>query len=346
MRRYFQRLAEAVSVLLIFAFLAAIITYINLVTPLSTEEKWQEIRVPEGATYSQAITILKNEGIIENRITLILLGRLTMQDRKLRPGYYNLSASMTPLQIFDNLIKGRSIHFTITIPEGNALEDIRVKLKEAGLINYDSWRLVYSKDFMNSLGINAPSLEGYLFPDTYIFAKGTEPSTIFKTMVQRLRENLDPSLMQRARGLGLSENEVLTLASIIEKEAYLDQERPLISAVCHNRLKKKMKLQVDPTVIYGIHTCLSCITKEDLKRKTPYNTYVIEGLPPGPIASPGLKSIKAALYPANVSYLYFVAKNDGSHFFSRTNAEHSLAVLNYQRNKENNTAQHVEEKAN
>ncbi|RJQ19367.1 MAG: endolytic transglycosylase MltG, partial [Nitrospiraceae bacterium] len=238
----------------------------------------------------------------------------------------------TPLQIFEKLIQGKSIYFTVTLPEGSTLEDAKSKLKEPGLVSEETWQLVYERGFLDSLGINAPSLEGYLFPDTYNFAKGTEPATIFKTMVQRLREKFDQPLIKRAAELGLSENETLTLASIIEKEAFLDEERAVISAVYHNRLKKNIKLQADPTVVYGIKTYLRCITKEDLRRKTPYNTYITNGLPPGPIASPGLKSIVAALYPANAGYLYFVSRNDGSHHFSRTNQEHSRAVMLYQRN--------------
>ncbi|MBI5740425.1 MAG: endolytic transglycosylase MltG [Nitrospirae bacterium] len=343
MKKIFQRFSEISAVVFIFGLLAAIIMFINLVTPVSFKENWKEVRIPEGSTYSKAISILQGEGIINDRFVLILLGRITMKDRRIRPGYYNLSSSMTPLEIFDQLINGKAIHFTITIPEGDTLEDIRAKLSELKLIDYESWKLTRDSIFLKSLDINAPSLEGYLFPDTYIFAKGTEPATILKTMVQRLRENFDPSMTKRIAELGMCENDVLTLASIIEKEAYLDEERAVISAVYHNRLKKSMRLQADPTAIYGVHTCLSCITRADLRRKTPYNTYVIDGLPPGPIACPGLKSIKAALNPAKVNYLYFVAKNDGSHYFSRTNAEHSQAVLIYRHSNENNSTRNDQE---
>lgn len=150
-------------------------------------------------------------------------------------------------------------------------------------------------------------------------------------MVQRLREVFDRPLLARAVELGMTENEVLALASIIEKEAIYDSERPLISSVYHNRLKKKMRLQADPTVMYGVETKRKRIRYRDLRRKTPYNTYKFKGLPPGPIASPGEKSIKAALFPAEADYLFFVSKNNGTHHFSSTNKEHWDAVVQYQR---------------
>jgi UPF0755 protein len=180
--------------------------------------------------------------------------------------------------------------------------------------------------------VDAPSLEGYLYPDTYKFSKGIKPETIFKRMVQRLKENFDEPLRKRSEELGMSENEVLALASIIEREAIYDIERPKISAVYHNRLKKNMRLQADPTVLYGVKKRWKRIRYRDLKRETPYNTYRFKGLPPGPIASPGIKSIRAALYPSDDDYLYFVAKNNGWHYFSKSNAEHSKAVVQYQLN--------------
>jgi UPF0755 protein len=152
-------------------------------------------------------------------------------------------------------------------------------------------------------------------------------------MVNRLRENFNDTLRERAHELNMNEREVITLASIIEHEAIYDRERPIISAVYHNRLSKKMRLQADPTVVYGIKRMQDGITRSDLRRKTSYNTYVIKGLPPGPISSPGIKSIRAALYPADVDYIYFVSKNDGTHHFSKTGEEHLKAVMLYQRRK-------------
>ncbi len=244
---------------------------------------------------------------------------------------------MIPVQIFKDLIAGRTVQYSITIPEGSTLEDIRKKFKGTGLIDKESWQLVYDKDFLDSLEVHAPSLEGYAYPDTYNFPKGTEPRTIFKIMVQRLMENFKEPLRRRAIELGMTENEVLTLASIIEKEAIYNFERPLISAVYHNRLKKKMRLQADPTVLYGVKERWKRIRYRDLRRVTPYNTYIIKGLPPGPIASSSIMSIKAALYPAKVNYLYFVSMNNGKHHFSFTGEEHEKAVDVYQRNSYNKT---------
>lgn len=331
MKKRFVDSAGIVFIVFTFIFLSGIFIYLNLLMPISFEDKWKEVKIPEGSTYSQGINILKEQGIIKNELILLLLGRITMTDRKLMAGYYNLNSSMSHWDVFDILRKGKIIQFTITIPDGSTLEDIRLKFKGTGLIDDNSWQLVKDKDFLNSLNIDAPSLEGYIYPDTYNFAKGTGAKDIFRIMLQRLRENFDQSLRDRAEELGMSEREVLTLASIIEKEAVFNRERPLISAVYHNRLKKKMRLQADPTVVYGIKKTQDKITRTDLKRDTPYNTYVVSGLPPGPIASPGIKSIKAALFPADVDYLYFVSKNNGTHYFSRTGKEHMKAVMLYQR---------------
>ncbi len=312
----------------------AVYVGIYLIMPVSSDHKWKEVEIPQGAIYSKGIDILAREGFVKNRYVFLLLGKLTGTDRSMRAGYYNLNKSMNPLEIFERLRKGMILEFTVTIPEGSTLDDIRLKLKYLGLINDTSWRLITDRSFLASLNIAAPSLEGYIFPDSYNFAKGTDPKYIFSIMVQRMREKYDESLMKRADVLGMTENEVLTLASIIEKEAVYDSERPRISAVYHNRLKKNMKLQADPTVLYGLRERPKRIRYIDLMRSTPYNTYVIYGLPPGPIASPGINSIRAAVNPENTGYLFFVSMNNGRHYFSRSGAEHVKAVTLYRRNSD------------
>jgi UPF0755 protein len=338
---FLQLIAISASVVV----LACLMLIIHFTTPVSSEEKWKEIEIPEGASYSKGITILKDNGIIKNTLTMILLGRITKTDTKLKPGYYHFSASLSPMRIYEDLIEGRTIQYSITIPEGADLKFIKRKLEGLGLINEETWQLVTDNDFLELLEIEGPSLEGYLYPDTYNFPKGADPKVIFRIMVNRLRENFNESLRERAAETGMSENEVLTMASIVEKEAMYDSERPLISAVYHNRLKINMKLQADPTVLYGVKKRWKRIRYRDLRRRTPYNTYVIRGLPPGPIASPGIKSIKAALYPADEDYLFFVSMNNGRHHFSLSGEEHVKAVEFYQINGYNK-ADNGQEKIN
>ncbi len=332
MSKRYSSVTAVISIFLSFSILICISFLIHILAPVSFEEKWKEIKIPDGSTYTESLDILKYNGIIKSKLTFLLLGRITGSHTELKPGYYNLSASMSPLQVFDNIIRGSTVQYSITIPEGSNLKNIRKKLEGKGLIDDESWQLVYDREFIKSLNIDAPSLEGYLYPDTYYFAKGTPPETIFKVMVQRLWDNFNEPLRKRATALGLSINEVLTLASIVEKEAIYDFERPIISAVYHNRLKINMKLQADPTVLYGVEKRWKRIRYRDLRRVTPYNTYVIKGLPPGPIASPGIKSIKATLFYKDVDYMFFVAMNNGRHYFSRTGEEHMRAVVTYQRN--------------
>ncbi len=323
---------QFVSIVLSVIILASFVLFIHLSTPVSMNDNWKEVEIPEGSSYTKGIKILKESGIIKVSSTFLLLGKITNTERQLKPGFYQLSASLSPLQIFDILIEGRTIILSVTIPEGSNLKIVKNKLENAGLIDEISWPLVYDEKFLSSLNIKAPSLEGYLFPDTYNFSKGIEPKVVLKLMVRRLREMYDAPLRARAAELGMTENKVLALASIIEKEAVHDFERPIISAVYHNRLKKNMRLQADPTVLYGVRRRWKRIRYKDLRRSTPYNTYKIKGLPPGPIASPGIKSIKAALFPDDVDYLFFVAKNDGTHHFSLTGREHVQAVELYQIN--------------
>ena len=183
---------------------------------------------------------------------------------------------------------------------------------------------------LEQYGVTGPSLEGYLYPDTYHLARGISASTAIDTMVNRFWEVVSP-LRKRAEDVGMKMEDVIILASIVEKETGLAEERPTIASVFLNRLKRGMRLESDPTVIYGLKDFDGNLTREDLMKATHYNTYIIRGLPPGPIANPGLEAIKAVLFPAKTDYLYFVSKNDGSHHFSRTLSEHNKAVQIYQK---------------
>lgn len=319
------------SVVLTFFAYAAI----QLLSPLQVGNKNIEIQIPKGATFRQAVDIFSKENLIRDKNLFLFIGRISRIDRKIRAGYYSIYKSMNSLDLLKVLRKGQIIEYEITVIEGDSLREIAEKLSEKGIVSKeDFWQLPSDKNFLTSYNINAPTCEGYLFPETYKIPKGMDPGEAIGMMINKMREKYSDKLMARASEIGLSEREVLTLASIIEKEAVIDEERPLISAVLHNRLRKKIPLQADPTAIYGIKSSKEKITSDDLKRKTPYNTYTIKGLPPGPIASPSMKSIIAALYPADVPYIYFVSNNDGTHQFSVTAKEHEAAVKSYREKKQ------------
>ena len=321
MKPNFKIIALAISFLIV-AYIG-----IQLFVPANIGSTQVEVEIPEGSSYKQAIGILVKNNLIRDKNMFIVLGKITGLQKKIRAGYYVFWGNMSPLQVFKRLGSGKIIEYEITVVEGDSLIEIGKKLASNKIMSSEDFKaLATSRVFLDSFNIDGPSLEGYLYPQTYKFPKGAKPASVLKLMVNKLREEFNSELQDRAEKIGWSENQVLALASIIEREAKTDEERPLISAVYHNRLKKGMPLQADPTAIYGVKSYKNKITRDDLRKKTSYNTYVIKGLPPGPIASPNIKSIKAALYPANVPYLYFVSKNDGTHYFSKTLAEHNAAV--------------------
>jgi len=296
------------SIILLLAFLYPLF---EMLIPVQSGGGNIEIEIPKGATFRQAADILYNEKLIRDKKIFILLGRLTGSDRKIRAGFYSIWKSMSPLDIFRIIKKGRIVVYEVKILEGDSVLEIADAFEKAGVsTKKDFLELSKDPDILYSYDIESPSMEGYLFPDTYLIPKGIDEEEAVGIMIDKMREKYSGKLLSRTKELGMTENQVLTLASIIEKEAVADEERPLISAVYHNRLKKKMPLQADPTSIYGIKSSKERITLNDLKRKTPYNTYTIKGLPPGPIASPSLRSIIAALYPADVPYIFFAASND------------------------------------
>jgi len=238
------------------------------------------------------------------------------------------------LQLLAILEQGKIFCHKITIPEGYTIYQIADLLAAKGLAKRENFiNLATDPNLAKELGIQAKTLEGYLFPDTYYFNKGLSEKVIIKTMVNRFYSLMKPEWKEQSHKLGLTFHQVITLASLIEKETSNKEEKPIISAVYHNRLKAGIRLQCDPTVIYCLKNFNGKLRKEDLLIDSPYNTYKRYGLPPGPIANPGLDSIQAALYPAKVGYQYFVSKNDGTHYFSYTLKEHNRAVLRYQKKR-------------
>ena len=300
--------------------------------PPQDVEIHQVVEIPPDASFKTVAALLAQKGLIVSPFWFRLLGKVEDAERKIKPGEYDLHTKMRPPEILDALVKGKIIQYSVVIPEGFTAYQVGKVLNEASLAD-DAviTRLVRTPEFAKSLGIGAATLEGYLFPDTYSFPRHTKPEEILKTMVSRFRQVYTPDLQARATALNMTEREVITLASIIEKETGQDDERPLISAVFHNRLRKRYPLQSDPTVVYEMPEFDGKWTHALLGRSTPYNTYIHPGLPPGPIANPGLKSLVAALNPAPVPYMYFVSKNDGSHQFSATLDEHNRAVGHYQK---------------
>jgi UPF0755 protein len=290
------------------------------------------VTIAEGSAFQQVASLLEREGLIKSRSAFVLLGKAQEAERKIHPGEYELHAAMPPAEILSKLISGKVVLHSVTIPEGYTIVQIADVLAQHQLVDRAEFvRLAKDKAFAKTLGVQAESLEGYLYPDTYRFPRAISTKDIIKTMVEQLKQVLTAEWEQRAKEMHMTMHEVLTLASVIEKETGAGEERPQISSVFHNRLKKKIPLQSDPTVIYGLPNYDGNIHKKDLSHPSPYNTYRWAGLPPGPIASPGALSIQAALFPVSSSYLYFVSKNNGTHQFSATLVEHNRAVEKYQK---------------
>lgn len=301
-----------------------------LLTPL-TPPSGTTLEIRHGEPFTSIARRLTAAGVVAGDHSLILLARWRGDAGRVQAGTYAFNAPATPGAVLDRLVAGDVVRTSVTIPEGWTLREIAARLDEKGLADRrEILQLAADAKFLRSLGIPPPSLEGYLFPETYSLAAGTPPRRILKMMVEEFRQRITPEMRAGARAQGLDLHQLVTLASIVQKEAGSDAEMPLIAAVFRNRLRRHMPLQSDPTVIYGIPDFNGNLTKADLKRKTPYNTYRITGLPPGPIASPGTAALLAVAHPAAVDYLYFVSRGNGSHVFSTTLAEHNRAVRRYQ----------------
>ena len=289
--------------------------------------------VRDGSTLNEVAAELESNKIITGKRLFLIWARLMGYSRSIKAGEYRLSPAMPPLQILETLSKGIVITHPVTIPEGYTIKQIAALLDEKGLVSKDVFlSITGDPDVIKRYGMPGHSLEGYLYPDTYQFDRGLSPALIVDVMVKHFLGVTGP-FREKIEQSGMTLKEVITLASIVEKETGRAEERPIIASVFLNRLKKRMRLESDPTVIYGIDNFSGNLKKKHLTQRTPYNTYVIRGLPLGPIANPGKEAIEAVLSPAKTNYLYFVSKNDGSHYFSKTLVEHNKAVQKYQKKR-------------
>lgn len=318
-------------ILLIIGALAAALEGWSRLLPVTQESSEIVVDIPSGAGVMEIGKILEKAGAIKSAKAFKYVVAYKKTGPKLKAGEQVVDPSHNTMEIMETLIKGNFKLYPVTVPEGLTMKDISVIVERAGFGNKDDFlNLCTNKEFVKGLGLEAKTLEGYLFPETYNFTRKATSEDVVRAMVKRFLTVWE-KYSKKAEALPLNRHEIITLASIIEKETGAAEERPLIAAVFLNRLEKGMRLETDPTVIYGIKDFDGNLTKKHLKTPTPYNTYVIEGLPPGPIASPGEDSIKAVFEPAEVEYIFFVSKNDGTHKFSKTLREHNRAVTKYQK---------------
>jgi len=290
------------------------------------------VTLDEGERFAEVAEDLRRQGVLRHPLPLVVWARLTRQDRAVHWGEYLITTPLSPLELLARVTGLPDPVHQLTVPEGLTVRQVVQLLAASGFGAEESFLcLLEDASFLASEDLPPAGAEGYLFPDTYQFPLATPQERILRAMVRRFREVIGPSLGRRAAAHGLTEEQAVTLASLVEEETARPEERRLVAAVFLNRLHRGMPLQSDPTVFYGRPDGSRTITRADLARPTPYNTYTIGGLPPTPIANPGKDALEAAVDPAPVDYLYFVARGDGSHEFSTTLAAHNAAVARYQR---------------
>lgn len=301
--------------------------------PIS-EDATTKIILIEPGPFPKTVEYLHKEGLVADVKRFVLIARIFRAASRVRVGEYEVRLNMSPHELLGVISSGKSVLHPVVIPEGFNLEQITEDLAQKNLVNKEEFlKLAKDPRMAKFLGVPGRTLEGYLYPDTYSFTKFTGERVILKTMVEHFFAIYNTEVKFGAEKQKMSMHEVVTLASIIEKETGAPQERPQISSVFHNRLRKNMPLQSDPTVIYGKQGDKGNITKEDLKTPSPYNTYTRKGLPVGPIANPGRDALIAAIDPVQTEFLYFVSKNNGTHYFSSTIQEHNKAVQRFQRDR-------------
>jgi UPF0755 protein len=290
------------------------------------------VLVPKGSPLPEVVEIFREGGILPHPLAFRALVLLSFSGRRLHYGEYAFPTPPSAFEAWRRLVRGDVIKYEVTVHPGANIYDVGELLEKKKLATAEAFlATAASPAVLRRLKIPGESAEGYLFPDSYIFVKPVTPEEILEFMVRQFRREVPPDAEKRAEEAGLSLHQVVTIASIIEKETGVEEEKPIVSAVIRRRLALDMPLQMDPTVIYGVKRFDGTVTRKDLRTEGPYNTYLNRGLPPGPIANPGLAALAAALNPSKADYLYFVSRNNGSHTFSRTLSEHNRAVERFQR---------------
>jgi len=334
-RKKINKAKVLMGILLIFTYLMMGWFLLYIDRPVDKTLPAKTVKILPGTGFSQVVGMLQREGFVRNPPFFYFLVLIKGAARHLRAGEYEFSGRMTPLTIVNKLSRGEINVCRVTIPEDLNLKEIAARLAEVHLVDEKKFlALAGDRTFLRSLGIEGSSAEGYLYPDTYFFDVAISPEQLIRRMVEQFWRVVPPGMRDEVRQRGMTMNEFVTLASLIGKETGDSAEKPLIAAVFYNRLKKGMRLQSDPTAVYHLAPFEGKILHRHLLIPTPHNTYLIKGLPPGPIANPGRDSLVAVLNPAKVEHLYFVSKGNGSHQFSSTLKEHNEAVLRYRLIKE------------
>jgi UPF0755 protein len=291
------------------------------------------VEIPEQATFSHVVNSLAQHNVIRWPILMRIYGRLLEADKHVRAGIYEFPEGILPFEVMEKIMKGTLVLTEFSHPPGWNMWQVAEKLTtQFPHISKNDWlKAFHDRTLLKDIAPGAQNLEGYLFPDVYRIRSNAKASEVVRMMTANFKKNFTPEIVNRGKSLGLNPHQIVTLASIVEKETGASEERPLIAAVFFNRMKKSMRLQTDPTVIYGIWERFEGnLRRIDLETPTPYNTYTNAGLPPGPIANPGREALLAVVNPASTPFLYFVAKGDGTHYFSQTLTEHSNAVRRFQ----------------
>lgn len=314
--------------ILFFVIIAYLVAF-----PAGNGKRTTTIDVPTGSSVRKLATELKSKKVIRNAALFVWQARLKGVDNRIQAGTYLFNDGMTAANILEKLAAGDVYVLPFAVPEGYSIHQIAIMLEQRGFCRSDTFlSKCMSQELLRTLGLGGKSVEGYLYPGTYNLVGKQNEESLIRAMVTQFNTNHRTRFEKQVQASGMTWNHVLTLASMVEKEAVVPTEKPLIASVFHNRLKKGMRLQSDPTAVYGKRAFAGKVTRSDIIVPSAYNTYLINSLPPGPIGNPGTEAIEAVLNPARTSYYYFVARNDGSHYFSNTLEEHNRAVRAFLKN--------------